>query len=457
MNNDLEPFLASSFRDPCGRVMRLGAQLYRSVTPAGMEDYQHFTRCGLSQSLIEKKVLVPFQEAGRRGDDLLLQIEELPFISYPYEWCFSQLRDAAVLTLRIALDALQKEMILKDASAFNIAWRDGKPIFIDHGSFTCYHDGDPWQAYRQFTMHFLGPLLMMKYRDIRHLQLFRSHLDGLPLDFVSRHLPLKTWFCPGILMHIHLHSRFEQSHSDSMRPVQAKPPKMPRNRLRDMLQYLHDYLEDLKAPQTSSEWGAYYQDTNYSESAFAHKQELVKEFINRVQPRRTVDFGANNGTFSFLATGNSSIVIAADCDAAALESLYQRAQRDFPGVYPVLQDLNNPSPGLGIFNTERESFLSRVRSDLALGLALLHHLRIGSNWTLQQCVELFAQTATNALLEFVPKSDSQVQRLLRTRPDICDDWTLPALLSVCQKYYRACECVPIDDSQRVLIRLQQRL
>ncbi len=457
MTSSNDGCLDSSFRDPAGRVMRLQGVLFRSVTPAGLADYRLFTNSGLAEELVEKQLLVPFREAGLHGEDLLLQPEELPFVSYPYEWCFGQLRDAAILTIRIALASLNKGMILKDASAFNVAWHKGKAIFIDHGSFTRYHDGQPWQAYRQFVMHFLGPLLLMSYQDIRHLQFFRSHLDGLPLDFISRHLPLKTWFSPGAMMHIHLHARFEQSNADSRKPVPTVPPQMHRNRLQAMLKHLLDFLSDLKPPRDHTEWGNYYRDTNYSESAFSHKKKLVEEFIRRLQPRKTIDFGANNGTFSFLAAEHSPLVIAADCDAAALESLYQQAREHFPGVYPVLQDLNNPSPGLGVFNLERESFLSRAHGDLALGLALLHHLRIGSNWTLRQCLELFARTAPNALLEFVPKSDSQVQRLLRSRPDICEDWNLPALLQVCHTYYRECESAPITGSERVLIRLQHRV
>ncbi len=437
--------------------MRLHGVLYRSVTPAGMKDFQCFIRSGLAKELIENRFLVPFHEAGQLGEDQLLQLEELPFVSYPYEWCFGQLLDAAKLTISLALAALQKGMIIKDASAFNVAWHQGKPIFIDHGSFVRYQESQPWQAYRQFVKHFLGPLLLMSHQDLRYLEFFRSHLEGFPLDFISRNLPLSTWFKPGPLIHVHLHARFQKKHSDNRNPQPVSNLRIPQNRLQAMLQDLQELLHNLKTPRIITEWSNYYQDTNYSERAFAHKTELVEQFITEVKPRRTIDFGANDGTFSFLAARHSQVVIAPDFDPIALQNLYVKARAEYPGVYPVLQDLHNPSPALGILNAERESFLMRAKGDLALGLALLHHLRIGNNWTLQQCLELFAQTAPNALLEFVPKTDSQVQRLLRSRPDICTDWSLPSFLDTCRMYYRDCECVPIVDSERVLIRLRQRL
>jgi len=232
---------------------------------------------------------------------------------------------------------------------------------------------------------------------------------------------------------------------------------MPRNRLQAMLQDLLELLNDLKTPREITEWCNYYQDTNYSKRAFDHKKQLVEEFVAQQHPDKTIDFGANDGTFSFLAAKHSRLVIAADFDSIALQNLYLKARTDYPGVYPILQNLHNPSPALGILNAEREAFLTRAKGDLALGLALLHHLRIGNNWTLQQCLELFTQTAPNALLEFVPKSDSQVQRLLRSRPDICSDWDLPAFLNICHRYYRECDCIPIVDSGRILVRLRQRL
>ncbi|MFA6931205.1 MAG: SAM-dependent methyltransferase [Lentisphaeria bacterium] len=457
MTNWPEEILAASFRDPSGRVFRQQGRLYRSVSSTGLADYLCFTHSGLAEQLQEQKSLIKFTEDRRCNGDLFLELDELPFISYPYEWCFGQLRDAAILTIQITLSALQKGMILKDASAFNVAWQRGKPVFLDHGSFTIYHEGQPWQAYLQFVKHFLGPLLLMKYQDVRHLEFLRNHLEGIPLDFLSRNLPLKTWFklCP--LLHIHVHAIFQQKCSNSRRSIQGKQPQMPRSRLQDMLQSLLEYLTRMKAPQEQTEWGNYYQDTNYSEKAFSHKKDLVQQFVCQVQPERTVDFGANTGVFSFLAAEHCKLVIAADGDPKAVEFLYQQASKHYPQVYPVLQDLNNPSPGLGLFNAEREPFFPRAKADLALGLALLHHLHIGSNWTLQHCLELFARTAPNALLEFVPKQDSQVQRLLRSRPDICSDWNLPALLATCRQYYHLCESLPIADSERVLIKLQHRL
>ena len=125
-----------------------------------------------TKQLITREWLVPHTEITEYHQDLppdkiIIKPERIPFISYPYEWSFSQLKDAARLTLQIQKFALEKGLSLKDCSAYNIQFFRGRPILIDTLSFERYREGEPWAAYRQFCQHFLAPLALISYTDVR--------------------------------------------------------------------------------------------------------------------------------------------------------------------------------------------------------------------------------------------------------------------------------------------------
>jgi len=449
-----ETRIPGSFRDPAGYVFAEEGRLFRRILPAGREDFRRFTESGLAGKLIEGRRLVPFTPLTEEKDgSLLLRLEALPFISYPYEWSFSQLRDAGLLTLELMREALRHDLILKDASAFNIAFRGGEAVFLDHTSFTVCRENEPWRAYRQFVMHFLAPLVLMKKVDLRCLSLFRADLGGIPLDLASRLLPWTTRFNPDILFHIHLHARFDRRYSADTR--ERKIPPMPKKRLENLIRSLQDCLGGLDISAQNTQWADYYEHTSYSDASFRFKQERAEAFCREISPRSVCDLGANTGVFSEIAARHAGEVIAADIDPQAVERLYALS-RKIRNLHPVLLDLNNPSPDLGVFNEERRSFLSRCRCDLALGLALVHHLRISGNWTPEQIARLFGSVAPNALVEFVPAEDVQVKRLMRGREQVYTDWTLDHLLAAFRPYYANYEIEPIPDSPRSLILLRQK-
>ncbi len=442
----------ASFRDPSGFVYWRDGKLFRAITPYGKNDFETFTRSGLAAELMEGRKIVRFQEVPSLDGNTGIELEELRFITYPYEWSFSQLRDAALLTLELTLAALEHNMILQDATAFNIAFASGRPVFMDHGSFVAYREGKPWQAYRQFVMHFLAPLLLMKYVDLKCLAFFRTHLEGIPLDFASRLLPWHTRLRLDPLIHIHLHARLEKRFSSSA--AGSGEAQMSRGKLRNLLCELQNHLASLEIPKQKTEWVDYYDDNNYAADSFRFKEETVERICCRVSPRTTVDLGANTGVFSEIAARHSREVIAADIDPQAVERLYRLSRTRCPNIIPMLQDLNNPSPGTGLFNRERSGFHHRCRGELVLGLALMHHLRVSGNWPLGHIVELFADmTSEAALAEFVPKSDSQARRLLRSRDDIYDDWTLDRVAEAFQQRFLICNRIPVPNSDRVLLEL----
>ena len=443
--------LSSSFRDPSGYVFEQDGELFRQLLPSSSASFEQFTASGLAQRLMASGKIAAFSNDTPNADGPVLHLTRLPYVSYPYEWCFSQLRDAGILTLELMEEALEEGMILKDATAFNVAFQHCRPVFLDHTSFEIYQEGTPWCAYRQFVMHFLAPLLLMKKVDLRCLELFRGDVGGIPLDLASHLLPWYTWLQITPLIHIHLHALMEQRYS--LNQKSSNKPVLPKARLLSLLQELHIQLSSLKPPKQCTLWADYYSKTSYTDTSFSFKRQTVRAFCEKNRGRSAVDLGANCGVFSQIAAEYFEQVIAADFDGRAVEELYRIGQGLACNLQPVLLDLNNPSPDLGVLNEERNSFFSRTKADMVMGLALIHHLRITGNWSIRQIVALFSKLAPCALVEFVPLDDIQVQQLTRGREQIYQDWTLEHLCEAFQTQYASCKVIPIPESGRSLIEL----
>ena len=389
----------------------------------------------------------------------VIRPERIPFISYPYEWSFSQLQDAALTTLRIQELALERGLTLKDASAYNIQFRNGRPLLIDTLSFEPYAEGTPWVGYRQFCQHFLATLALMACRDVRLGQLLRVHIDGVPLDLASRLLPASTRFRFGLLTHIHLHARSQARHANDAADSAAiaPAPRVSRMGLRGLIASLRSLVRSLSWEPGGTEWGDYYEDTNYSASASEHKLELVRKLVASVRPATVWDLGGNTGRFSRLAVDAGAHVTSWDVDPAAVEKNYRHLRAEGPRpLLPLLLDLTNPSSAIGWANEERSSLRGRGPVDLVMALALIHHLAISNNVPLSRVAEFFASLGPQLLIEFVPKHDSQVQRLLATREDIFDGYTQAGFEAAFGRRYETIEAHPIPESARTLYLLRRK-
>ncbi len=461
MSNPVDP---GSFRDPSGFIFTHQGTLYRQVQDSYRQEYHLLTSSGLYQDLVDAGLLVPHTEvsldfAQGTGAHRVLKPERISFISYPYEWSFSQLRDAALATLQIQQRAMRCGMSLKDASAYNIQFRCGKPIMVDTLSFEKYEEGRPWVAYRQFCQHFLAPLALMSRVDVRLGQLLRIHLDGIPLDLASRLLPGGSRLDPGLLTHIHLHGAAQKRYAD--RPV---APSTPRARMgRTALLALVDSLEGTVRRQSwkpaGTEWGEYYGNTNYSSEAMAGKRRIVSDLLAAITPtpRMVWDLGANTGEFSRIASGMGAETIAWDIDPAAVEKNYIDSRSSGEArVLPLLQDLTNPSSYLGWALRERGSILSRGPADGALALALVHHLAIGNNVPLDRVAAFFQSMCRWLIVEFVPKSDSQVQRLLANREDVFPNYTPHGFEAAFDRYFDTVRCAGVPDSERTVYLMRAK-
>lgn len=457
--------LPASFRDPSGFLFHHRGRLLRQVNARYADDLTLLHESGLYAALVAKDLLIPHAEAPLElapapGAVKVLAPEVVPFISYPYEWCFSQLKDAALATLRIQRLALRHGMSLKDASAYNIQFYRGRPVLIDSLSFSAYRADEPWVAYRQFCQHFLAPLALMAYRDVRLGALLRAHIDGVPLDLASGLLPGRTRLNPGLLMHLHLHARSQKRHADSHgsgNAAKAQATKVGRKALDGIVVSLRGTVRKLTWRPGGTEWGEYYEDTNYSAASLQEKRNLVARYLERADGKQVWDLGANNGYFSRVASERGLFTVAADIDPAAVEKNWLRCRRGAePDLLPLVMDLTNPSPGLGWAHTERDSLLGRGPADAVIALALIHHLAISNNVPLSHLAAFFARAGRYLILEFVPKSDSQVQRLLTSREDIFPHYSLEGLLEAFAPHFELIEQAPIAGSERTLLFLTRR-
>jgi ribosomal protein L11 methylase PrmA len=448
--------LGSSFRDPSGFVYRRDGVLLRQVAAGYAEHYAALMESGLYERLVSDGMLVSHEEMSPAleaapGAWRVLRPQELPFISYPYEWCFSQLQDAAMATLAIGRLALEHGMILKDASAFNVQFRGGRPLLIDSLSFERYRPGQPWIAYRQFCQHFLAPLLLVSQVDARLSGLSPRYLDGLPLELASALLPRRSWLRFGTLLHVHLHARSLRRFERRAATAAALTRPVSRNALLGLLDSLSSLVIGLTWRPEGTEWWDYTARHNYSDAGMRHKQELVGAYLRETAPRVVWDVGANVGTFSRLATATAAEVVAFDKDPAAVELHYRALRADPNGkILPLVLDLANPSPAVGWAHDERIAWIDRGPADMVLALALVHHLSIAGNVPLPRIAALFARLGRRLIVEFVPKEDSQVQRLLAHRADVFPDYTREGFEAAFSSHFRIVRRQQVADSHRWL-------
>ena len=452
--------LGASYRDPSGFVYTRDGTLYRQVNRVFQDRFRAFMDSGLHAELVADRLLVSHREASlslaASGEAVaVLEPVRVDFVSYPYEWSFGQLRDAALLTLELQERSLARGLTLRDASAYNVQFADGRPLFIDTLSFEPREEGAPWAGYRQFCEHFLVPLALMSKVDVRVATLLRAHLEGIPLDLGGRLLPRRTWLSPGLLFHVHLHALAQRRYADRG-PVKKESATVARrtvspNAAVGLVRSLRSAIEGLDWRPAGTEWADYTEDNNYSDAASGSKRETVLQFLRGLNARTAWDLGANTGEYSRAAREVVPGVIAFDLDPAAVERNYRRVKaQGETGILPLLLDLTNPSPALGWAHGERMSLEERGPADVLLALAVVHHLAIGHNLPLERVAGFLARLGRNLIVEFVPKSDSQVQRLLRDRQDIFPGYTREGFEAAFRSHFRIERSVPVRDSERTL-------
>jgi ribosomal protein L11 methylase PrmA len=448
--------LPSSYRDNDGFVFEKEGQVYRHIHPRYETHYSTLMKSGLYDELVKKKWLIPHTGIDNTGVSPLtgrvIHPEQIPFISYPYEWSFDMWKDAALLTLRIAASSLQKGMILKDATPFNIQFYKGRPVFIDTLSFENYQAGKPWVAYRQFTECFLGPLLLMHYCHPDTNKLFVVYPNGIPVDVLVSLLPKKSKWNINTLMHVHLQAKF----SGKSKQKTGTGNNFSQQKLQLLLKGLESFVQKLSLKKIKTTWDDYYTDTILGEAYLKAKTTLVQSFISQTDFKTVIDLGANDGHFSLLFN-NDKKVIATDFDSNCINELYLNIKKSgCDNILPLVNNLTTPSPAIGWNNAERESFTTRLKADMVMALALVHHLAIANNVPLNLIVNWLKPMGELLIIEFVPRSDEKVKLLLQNREDIFDSYSLENFKSIFTQNYNIVKEEQIADTGRILFLMKRK-
>ncbi|MFH1126328.1 MAG: SAM-dependent methyltransferase [Candidatus Altiarchaeota archaeon] len=419
--------VGSSFRDPSGFIFAKDGTLYRQVNRFYKREYDHLLGSGLYERLVESKLLLKHSEVhlGKKSKNAykIIQPEPIEFVSYPYEWCFSQMKDAALAALRIQKTALDYGMSLKDCSAYNMQLRRGKPVLMDTLSFGLHDGREPWMAYGQFCQHFLAPLALMAEKDVRLSQLSRVFMDGIPLDLASSLLPYKSRLNHGLLLHVHLHSKAQMYLSNR----EVKSEKTGRlGSIRGLVDSLESTVTKMRWSPDRTLWSEYYTlQSNYSSKSLEVKKVIVKKLILKARTSNVLDLGSNTGLFSRIPSGMGIPTLSVDSDPSCVELNYLHAKEcGEEYLTPLLVDMQNPSPSIGWENRERASFLDRARPETVMALALVHHLALGNNLPLDMIASVFHRLCSKLIIEFVPKEDSNAERLLLYKKDIFPDYCM---------------------------------
>lgn len=449
----------SSFRDRSGFLFYYENEIYRIINFSYKKQYEKFMNSELYQKLEEKNLIITHSEIENLDIDCdyykIIKPEKIPFISYPYEWSFSQLKDAALLTLRIQKAAMKYGMTLKDGSAFNIQFHNGHPIFIDTLSFEIYEEGQIWKPYKQFCQHFLAPLALISKKDVRLNLLSKIFIDGIPIDLAAKLLPKTTFGNFGLMAHIHAHAKSQKHYED--KDAKIKQKTLSKRSFEGLIESLKSSIEKMTWNVDSTEWGDYYSDTNYTEKSFEEKKQFISLAIDQVKPKLVWDMGANTGVFSRLASTKGINTISYDIDPLAVEKNYLlSSQNSEQNILPLILDLTNPSSGIGWNHNERMSIIQRGPADMVFALALVHHLAISNNVPLNKLAEFFSQISKFLIIEFVPKSDSQVKRLLLTRDDIFENYDEKNFEIEFSKFFKIINSKKILDSERTIYIMENK-
>jgi SAM-dependent methyltransferase len=428
-----------SFRDATNRIFYHDGEVFRSLSAEGTAHWHQLRQTTFFKTLVDSGAVIGTETESRPSITSLacgrwpgiLRHDRVPFISYPYEWTFGMLKDAALLHLHVLEQALENGWTLKDGSAYNVQWRGQRPVFIDVSSFEPYRPGDSWTGYRQFCMMFIIPLLLKARRDIQLAPLLRSNLEGVDPEEALKFISIRDIFRRGVFSHLYLHARLQAraKRADARTPAPAASPgKWPIRQTREMTlrmtQSIRGMVEKLERKGGDTVWSAYEKTHSYDDISFAEKMGFIEKHVRSKRWSLLYDLGSNTGTFSRLCSDHADHVIAVDEDELAVDTFYRRLKAEKSGnITPLVMQLGNTSPDQGWRGRERKSFDSRGKPDLILCLALIHHMVISANVPMRDFLEWIRSFEAAVVLEFVGPDDEMTLRLLKNKRNAYPDYT----------------------------------
>lgn len=446
----------ASFKDPSGFVFEADGKFYRQVNQFYAPQYRQLMDSGLYAQLVKNGQLVSHEEINVNFTQdkewfTTINPEAVTYISYPYEWCFAQLKDAALLTLKILRQSLDYGMILKDATPFNIQFHNGRPVFIDTLSFDKYDQKQPWIAYRQFCQCFLFPLYLEHYLKSDIQKILSTYINGIPNDIIAKLLPLKSRLNLGVWLHVYLQNTTTGTvDKDSRAAV-----RFSKKKLIDLISHLETIIRNFPADKPyKTTWSNYYDDTRLSKEYVDDKEKIVLEMCGQTGAKTVLDLGANTGHFSKKLASLGMTVVATDTDSRCINKLYLDTTKNAAlNILPLVVDVANPSPAIGFNNRERAAFHDRIQTELVLALALIHHLVIGRNIPLPALAAYFHRVSPQLIIEFPPKQDEKVKQMLSSRPDVFPDYDQEHFEAAFFAYFTIAEQTKIPGTERILYRM----
>lgn len=451
---------SGSFRDRRGRVYDVDGRIFRSIMPIAADDFEFVRATGLIDELVNERLLVAETRVDRsvlngqgEGASFVLEHPRLAFVSYPYEWSFAALKAAALFHLNIQLRALDKNVALTDASAYNVQFDGPNPIFIDSLSFRKYEDGEFWDGHRQFCEQFVNPLLLRSVLGIPHNAWYRGSLEGISAAELSRILPWRSRLSWNTMTNVFMQAHLQRSASSADRALATtKTRRLPKLGFEQMLRSLRSWIARLEPRNDGkTEWQDYSIDNSYADEEGSRKRQFVADFIASHELPLVFDLGCNTGDYSALALEQgASRVVGFDFDHGALDAAFARARLESLKFLPLHLDAVNPSPEQGWRQAERQGLSRRAKGDAVLALALVHHLAISRNIPLDGVLDWITGMAPRGIIEFVPKSDPMVQQLLLLRHDLFDDYTRENFESLLAARSRIIATQAVSSSGRTL-------
>lgn len=452
---------ASSFRDPSGHITAENGVISRTINSIYFTQYKSLKESGFYKKLFDNGLLIPHEESFLGDSHIIIKPEHIPFFSYPYEWSFTQYKHAALHTLKLQKYCLQNGYSLKDATAFNITFHKGKPVFVDSLSFDLYHEGEPWRAYKQFVMHFLAPLVLAKYFGSPMLKLLSQYIDGVPLQTAAKLLPFRARLSPVLYTNIFLAAKYDAKYS-SDEGGREKGIKISKQSQVKIIDSLYNYIKDLELDETT-QWKNYYAITNYNDEAFDYKKKLVKKWYGTINAGSVIDLGGNDGTFSRVLKDIAPEILVTDIDPNAVDHNYMQVLTNKEtNILPLVSDLLNPSPGIGLNNKERSPLLERIINNnysLAMALALIHHISLTGNVPFDMSAKLLASLAPYLIIEFPDREDSWVSFLLKSKREFTghfDYYNRSSFETVYSGYFDVIEKQEIPGTHRTMYLLKRK-
>jgi SAM-dependent methyltransferase len=447
----------SSFRDPAGYIFVQNNNLYRKINYSYKQHYDWLMTSGCYDSLVSQNLLIPHQEVVDIDSDdtsayKIIRPDLIPLISFPYEWGFETFKNAAIVTLKVMEEALKFNMIIKDASPFNVQLYKGKLVFIDTLSFEKF-SGKPWVAYRQFCESFLGPLLLLQYKQLG-TKFLLSYPDGMSIKTISKILPFVAKLRPAVFLHILLHSNIAGAGNSKAKEL----PHFSSKKVTAIIESLKTLTSSLKKNVKKSRWSTYYEEDISNEYYLESKKNKITQWLLAQDLKsELLDLGCNTGVFSLIGAEIFENVYAVDSDEESIDKLCELVvKKGIFNIHPMVIDLANPTPSIGLNGNERSSFFDRVSgANTVLALAFIHHLVIGRNIPFNFLVESFSRFKGALIIEFVGENDPKVKLLVEQKNGVTHEYSENAFLTAFKKHFIIIDSFEIPSTERKLFLMKK--